>query len=82
MKTLILAASAAAITLIAGAASAQPYGYDRGYSYNHGYVAPRFADRDRDGIPDRYDRHDNRRDRWAREHRYHRDWRYERDHRW
>lgn len=87
MKTLILAAVAAASTLAAGAAMAQPYGYhyDRpayGYSYDRGYV--RLADRDRDGIPDRYDRYDNRRDRWAweRRHRHH-DWRYDRyDRRW
>jgi len=87
MKTLILAASAAAITLAAaGAASAQPYGAVYGYGYDRHYVAPRFADRDRDGIPDRYDRYDNRRDRWAWEHRHHhRDWRYDRyehDRRW
>jgi hypothetical protein len=90
MKTLILAAVAAASTLAAGAAMAQPYGYSYdhrpayGYSYDRGYV--RFADRDRDGIPDRYDRYDNRRDRWAweRRHRhYHHDWRYDRyDRRW
>lgn len=96
MKTLILAAAAAAATLIAGAASAQPYGYARNvydhpaysngaYSYG-GYDNARYADRDRDGIPDRWDRYDNRRARW--EHRH--DWRYERyareryerDHRW
>lgn len=89
MKTLILAAAAAAATLVAGAAAAQPYGYSRGYDrpaygdnhdrgYSQGY---RVADRDRDGIPDRYDRYDNRRDRaWARHHRH--DWRYDRHHRW
>jgi hypothetical protein len=92
MKTLILAAVAATATLIGGAAMAQPYGhsygggaydrgdYDRGAygGYDRGHV--RLADRDRDGIPDRWDRYDNRRD-----HRYHRDWRYdryERHHRW
>ena len=84
MKTLILAAAAAAaVTLAAGAASAQPYGYV-GHAYDHGAYGynARYADRDRDGIPDRYDRYDNRRDRW--EHRRH-DWRYdryERAHRW
>jgi len=90
MKTLILAATAAAATLIGGAAMAQPYsynhdrGYDRGgYGYDRGYDrghAYRFADRDRDGIPDRWDRYDNRRDR-----RHHHEWRYDRydrGHRW
>ncbi|WP_372785406.1 hypothetical protein [Phenylobacterium sp.] len=90
MKTLILAAVAATATLIGGAAMAQPYGYthssdrgayDRGaYSYGGYDNRVRMADRDHDGIPDRWDRYDNRRD-----HRYHRDWRYdryERAHRW
>jgi hypothetical protein len=88
MKTILLAAAAAAATLVGGAAMAQPYGYDRGgYGYNRGYDnhrgAYRLADRDRDGIPDRWDRYDNRRDRWDRRHYYHRhDWRYDRDYRW
>jgi len=89
MKTLILAAVAAASTLAAGGALAQPYGYsyDRpAYSYG-GYDREhyRLADRDRDGIPDRYDRYDNRRARWEWERRHHHHWRYdryERDHRW
>jgi hypothetical protein len=89
MKTLILAATAAAATLIGGAAMAQPYGYaqsyDRGaYSYG-GYDREhyRLADRDRDGIPDRYDRYDNRRDRWAWEHRHRRHDRHDRyERRW
>jgi hypothetical protein len=83
MKTLILAASAAAATLIGGAAMAQPYGYARTYERPYSYEANRYApvyayaDRDRDGIPDRYDRYDNRRDRWAWRH-HHREWRYDR----
>jgi hypothetical protein len=93
MKTLILAtaaAAAAAATLVAGAASAQPYGY-RSYdrpaysnSYYGGHSNYRYADRDRDGVPDRYDRYDNRRDRWAWEHRHRRhDWRWDRyERRW
>jgi len=85
MKTLILAtAAAAAATLIAGAAAAQPYGYapNRAYdhgAYSYGHSNHRVADRDRDGIPDRYDRYDNRRDRF----RHNRDWRHDRyERRW
>ena len=83
MKTLILAAAAAtALTLAAGAASAQPYrAYDHG-AYSYGHSNYRLADRDRDGIPDRYDRYDNRRDRFRHDHRDWRHDRYERDHRW
>jgi len=74
MRKLMLGAAAAAMTLVAGAASAQPYyGYDRGYGYDRSYgyrdsdrdgrpdVREWNRDRDRDGRPDQYDRYDNRR---------------------
>ena len=68
MKKIILGVAAAAATLIAGSAMAQPYGYDGynsyrggydsgsyGRSYSYGYSPDRYAyrDSDRDGIPDR-----------------------------
>jgi hypothetical protein len=77
-KTLVLGAALAAATLAAGAASAQGYdGYRRGYdSYSYRYadsdrdgVPNRYEwnrDRDRDGRPDQWDRYDNRRD-WRRD---------------
>jgi hypothetical protein len=80
MKTLILAAVSAAAALAGGAALAQPYyGYDRSYpayAYDHGYAHGYDRDRDHDGVPDRWDRYDDRRDwRW-REHRHDRwEWR-------
>jgi hypothetical protein len=46
-KTLILAAGLAALAVSACA----PSYYDRDYRYGAGY-----ADRDRDGVPNRYDR--------------------------
>jgi len=49
MNKVLIALSAAAVTLSAQAASAQPY-----------------RDRDRDGVPNRYDRHDNRMHHWKR----------------
>jgi hypothetical protein len=85
MKRWILPAAAAAMTLIGGAAMAQPYGYHGGYydrpAYGHHYrgrdsdrdgVPDRVEwnrDRDHDGRPDQWDRYDNRRDR---HHRYER----------
>ena len=78
MKKIVLGLVAAAATLTAGAAMAQPYGYysDRGgYGYDRGARyrdsdgdgIPNRAewgrDRDRDGRPDQWDRYDNRRDR-------------------
>src|SRR5436190_317337 len=63
MRKIILAAAATAATLIAGAAAAQPYGYNysRGaYGYNNGYSNSYsyrydngYRDSDRDGISDR-----------------------------
>jgi hypothetical protein len=88
MKTILLAAAAAAVTLVGGAAMAQPYGYAHSYDRggyggydNRGYDnhrAYRLADRDHDGIPDRWDRYDNRRDRYRHQH----NWRYDRYERW
>jgi hypothetical protein len=91
MKKIILGLVAAAATLTAGAAMAQPYGYygDRGsygYSY-HRYQrdsdrdgipdrAEWGRDRDRDGRPDQWDRYDNRRDRYWRHHHHDRYERY------
>ncbi|MBW8814683.1 MAG: hypothetical protein JF588_14780 [Caulobacterales bacterium] len=69
----------------------QDYGrsYNRGYAqdYGRGYDRSAYRDRDRDGVPDRYDRYDNRYDRgngygyghWRRHH--HHEWR-ERYDRW
>lgn len=66
MRKIVLGLTLAAATLGAGAAMAQPYGYDRGgydYRYDRGdyrdyrdghrYRDARFRDSDRDGIPDR-----------------------------
>lgn len=68
MKRWILPAAAAAMTLLGGAAMAQPYGYDGGYydrpayGYHGGYYdRPAYGhhhrggyrDSDRDGVPDR-----------------------------
>ena len=60
MKKIILGLAAAAATLAAGAASAQPYGgYQRGYDQRGGYDRDyrydggRYRDSDRDGISDR-----------------------------
>jgi Ni/Co efflux regulator RcnB len=71
MKKIILGVAAAAMTLVAGAASAQPYygdhrgGYDRAYRDSDRDGRPDSRewnrDRDRDGRPDQYDRYDNRR---------------------
>ena len=72
MKKIILGMAAAAMTLAAGAASAQPYygGYDRSDRYERQRDSDRDGrpdrrewnrDRDRDGRPDQYDRYDNRR---------------------
>jgi|GEM_PF-1932423 len=80
MKIWLLPAAAAAITLVASAATAQPYGYygsyyDRpayGYDWDSGrYDYRGLRDSDRDGIPDRAewgrDRdHDGRPDQWDR----------------
>ncbi len=70
MRKTILIASAVAMTLVSGAASAQTYGgYDRG-GYGGAYRdsdrdgRPDYRewnrDRDRDGRPDQYDRNDRR----------------------
>ncbi len=74
MKKFALGTAVAAMTLVSGAALAQPYGY-----YNPGYDSGYYRDsdrdgrpdhrewnrdRDRDGRPDQYDRYDNRRDRY------------------
>src|SRR5688572_19242822 len=56
MRKIILGvAAAAAATLAAGAAMAQPYGYEhRGYDRDYRYDGQRrYRDSDRDGIPDR-----------------------------
>lgn len=56
MKKIILGLTVAAATLVAGAASAQPYGYARDYrgGYERDYRYDRgYRDSDRDGIPDR-----------------------------
>jgi len=65
MRTWLLPAAAAAMTLAGSAAMAQPYGYYGGgdyhrpaydygyYGYNYGRGSPRWRDSDRDGIPDR-----------------------------
>jgi len=78
MKKIVLGLVAAAATLTAGAAMAQPYGYrsDRGaYAYDRGGYGydrgSRLRDSDRDGIPDRAewgrDRdRDGRPDQWDR----------------
>ena len=78
MKKIVLGLVAAAATLTAGAAMAQPYGYysDRGaYGYDRGGYGydrvVRYRDSDGDGIPDRAewnrDRdHDGRSDQWDR----------------
>ena len=61
MKKIILGVAAAAMTLVAGAATAQPayYGsrsydrsYDRGYDRSYDYRYDRYRDSDRDGRPD------------------------------
>ena len=89
MKKIILGLVAAAATLTAGAAMAQPYGYygDRshyGYSYNRYDRYQR--DSDRDGIPDRAewgrDRdRDGRPDQWDRyDNRRDRYWRHHHRH--
>ena len=94
MRKIILGLTAAAATLIAGAAMAQPYGsyrggysYDRGaYGYGNSYSsAQRYRDSDRDGISDRAewgrDRdRDGRPDQWDR-YDNRRDWRHHRHHR-
>lgn len=68
MKKLVLGAAAAAMTLVSGAAVAQPYGYrgDRHYYRDSdGDGRPDYRewnrDRDRDGRPDQWDRYDKRR---------------------
>lgn len=70
MKKIVLGVAAAAMTLVAGGATAQPYGdYRGGYERSHrdsdrdGRPDGREwnRDRDRDGRPDQYDRYDNRR---------------------
>src|SRR5687767_7246774 len=70
MKKIILGVAAAAMTLVAGAATAQPYGdyrggYERSYRDSDRDGRPDRRewnrDRDRDGRPDQYDRYDNRR---------------------
>jgi len=70
MKKIILGVAAAAMTFVAGAATAQPYGdyrggYDRSYRDSDRDGRPDSRewnrDRDRDGRPDQYDRYDNRR---------------------
>ncbi|WP_293678891.1 hypothetical protein [uncultured Phenylobacterium sp.] len=78
MHKIILGLTAAAATLVAGAAMAHPYGdhrggygYDRGYSYDHGYGYSRYRDSDGDGVSDRRewgrDRdRDGRPDQWDR----------------
>ncbi len=58
MKKIILGLVAAAATLTAGAAMAQPYGYSNyGYMHRGGYDdrydRARYRDSDRDGISDR-----------------------------
>jgi hypothetical protein len=65
MKTWLLPAAAAALTLMGGAAMAQPYGYSRsydsrpayGYGYGDGYGSnyrrSAYRDSDGDGVPDR-----------------------------
>lgn len=98
MKKLILGAAAAVATLAAGgAAMAQPYGYHREYpAYGYGYDRSsdyrydRYRDRDHDGVPDRWDRSDNRYSGYGygyghwRHHHHHHEWRerYDRDGRW
>ncbi len=75
--TMMIAGGALALTLVGGAASAQPYGYGDSYGYGYnsygGYARDSDRDgvpdrrewnrdRDRDGRPDQWDRYDNRRD--------------------
>lgn len=68
MKRLLIGALIAAATLTtASVASARDYGY--GYYDRHYDGGSRYRDRDRDGVPDRWDRRDNRRD--YRRHRHH-----------
>jgi len=79
MKKIILGVAAAAMTFVAGAASAQPNygeyrgGYDRSYRDSDRDGRPDGRewgrDRDRDGRPDQYDRYDNRRGGYDRGHR-------------
>ena len=70
MKKIILGVAAAAMTLVGGVATAQPYGdyrsgYERSYRDSDRDGRPDSRewnrDRDRDGRPDQYDRYDNRR---------------------
>ena len=97
MKKIVLGLVAAAATLTAGAAMAQPYGYysdrgaygyDRG-GYGYGYErGVRYRDSDGDGIPDRAewgrDRdRDGRPDQWDRyDNRRDRHWRQHHHDRW
>jgi len=95
MKKIVLGLVAAAATLTAGAAMAQPYGYysDRGaYGYDRGGYGyergVRYRDSDGDGIPDRAewgrDRdRDGRPDQWDRyDNRRDRHWRQHHHDRW
>lgn len=63
MKTKVLALTSALLLAsgLAASASAQTYYYDRGTTYST------YGDVDRDGVPNRYDRYDNRYeyDRWG-----------------
>lgn len=68
---------------------APAYGYGGAYAPAYGYgerYDARVYDRDRDGVPDRWDRYDNRRESWRERHawrerrEHHR--RYDRDDRW
>lgn len=74
MKTLI-PALAAALTIGGGLAATPAEASSRvviHYGDGHGYRdAPRYRDRDRDGIPNRYDRYDNRRGDWRGQGFYH-----------
>src|SRR5690242_18474294 len=87
MRKIVLGLVAAAATLTAGAAMAQPSGSyvePSGYDYaarqrdsDRDGIPDRAEwgrDRDRDGRPDQWDRYDNRRDHNWREHRRHDRW--------
>jgi len=84
MSKMLIGAAALALTMVSGAAAAQPWGYDgyRGYDRGHVRDSDRDGvpdrrewnrDRDRDGRPDQWDRYDNRQGRHFRDHRRWRD---------